>query len=43
MSATVGAANRPVYMNAGTITQGAHTIDKDVPANAKFTDTTYTF
>lgn len=40
-SSTVGASNRPVYMNAGTITQIGFTIDKSVPADAKFTDTTY--
>ena len=40
-SSTVGASNRPVYMNDGTITQIGFTIDKSVPADAKFTDTTY--
>ena len=41
MSATVGAANRPVYMNSGTITVGSYELNKSVPANAVFTDTTY--
>ena len=41
MSATVGAANRPVYMNGGTITVGGYELNKSVPANAVFTDTTY--
>ena len=41
MSATVGAANRPVYMNGGTITVGSYELNKTVPANAVFTDTTY--
>lgn len=41
MSATVGAANRPVYMNGGTITIGDYELNKSVPANAVFTDTTY--
>lgn len=41
MSATVGAANRPVYMNGGTITVGSYELNKSVPANALFTDTTY--
>ena len=40
-SSTAGATNRPVYLNGGTITQIAYTIDKSVPADAKFTDTTY--
>ena len=40
-SSTVGASNRPVYMNAGNIAQIGFTIDKSVPADAKFTDTTY--
>lgn len=41
MSATVGATNRPVYMNGGTITVGSYELNKSVPANALFTDTTY--
>lgn len=41
MSATVGAANRPVYMSGGTITVGSYELNKSVPANALFTDTTY--
>ena len=41
MSSNVGATNRPVYIKAGAITQLGFTIDKSVPADAKFTDTTY--
>lgn len=41
LSDTVGAANRPVYMNAGSITVGTYELNKTVPADAKFTDTTY--
>lgn len=41
ISSNVGATNRPVYIKAGAITQLDFTIDKSVPADAKFTDTTY--
>ena len=40
-SSTIGATNRPVYLNNGNITQINYTIDKSVPSNAVFTDTTY--
>lgn len=38
----VGSATKPVYVAAnGAATPIAHSINSDVPANAKFTDTTY--
>lgn len=38
----VGSATKPVYVAAnGTATPISHSINADVPANAKFTDTTY--
>lgn len=38
----VGSATKPVYIAAnGAATPIAHSINSDVPANAKFTDTTY--
>lgn len=37
----IGSATKPVYINAGTITEGTYELNKTVPANAKFTDTTY--
>lgn len=40
---TTGAANQGVYVSAsGVVSAMAHTLDADVPANAVFTDTTYT-
>lgn len=39
---TIGSANKAVYINGGTITEVAHTVEKDVPANALFTDHQYT-
>lgn len=38
---TVGAGNRPIYMNAGTLAVGTYELNKTVPSNALFTDTTY--
>ncbi len=38
---TIGSATRPIYLNAGTLTAGTYTIASNVPANAVFTDTTY--
>lgn len=39
-----GAANRGVYVSAaGVVSQMSHTLDKDVPANAVFTDTNTTY
>lgn len=40
-TATIGAANSPVYIKDGVITQIGFTIDKNVPSGAMFTDTTY--
>lgn len=40
-TATIGAVDRPVYINNGTPTRIDYTIGKSVPADAKFTDTTY--
>lgn len=37
-SSTVGSATRPVYMSGGAITQCSYTLEKSVPANAVFTD-----
>lgn len=38
----VGSATKPVYISAnGAATPITHSINSDVPANAKFTDTTY--
>lgn len=41
-SATVGANNKPIYMANGNITASSFEVNKSVPANAVFTDTTYT-
>lgn len=42
MSAAVGSATRPVYFEASGIPKAInYTIQSNVPANAKFTDTTY--
>ena len=39
----VGSATKPVYIDSnGAATPIAHSINSDVPANAKFTDTVYT-
>ena len=39
---SVGSATKPVYVAAnGAATPISHSINSDVPANAKFTDTTY--
>ena len=41
-STAVGSATKPVYIAAnGTATAITHSINSDVPENAKFTDTTY--
>lgn len=40
----IGDTNKPVYFTAGGIPAAiSYTIDKSVPSNAVFTDTTYTF
>jgi hypothetical protein len=38
---SVGGATTPVYVDAGVIKTLSYTIEQSVPANAKFTDTTY--
>lgn len=38
-TATVGSATKPMYLNGGTPTACTHSIESDVPPNAKFTDT----
>lgn len=40
-TATVGGATKPMYLNGGTPAACSHSINADVPSNAKFTDTTY--
>ena len=40
-SVTVGSTSRPIYINNGEPSQIDYTIEKSVPSNAKFTDTTY--
>ena len=39
-SLTGGSATRPVYMNNGTVNQCTYSLNKSVPSDAKFTDTT---
>ena len=39
---TVGSATQPVYINAGVPTKCTYTLEKSVPSDAVFTDTTYT-
>jgi hypothetical protein len=41
-SATVGNTTTPIYLNGGTPTALGYTLAKSVPANAVFTDHTYT-
>ena len=38
---SVGSATKPTYVNGGVITECTHELNKTVPANAVFTDTTY--
>lgn len=38
-TATVGGVTKPIYLNGGTPTACTHSIESDVPPNAKFTDT----
>ena len=40
-STSVGTNVRPIYLNNGVPTQISYTIQKSVPSDAKFTDTTY--
>ena len=39
---TVGAANIPIYLSSGTFKPCTYELNKTVPSDAKFTDTTYT-
>lgn len=39
---TIGSPTNPIYLNDGTPAACSHSLNADVPANAKFTDTTYT-
>lgn len=39
-SLTGGSATRPIYLNNGTVNQCTYSLNKTVPADAKFTDTT---
>lgn len=39
---SVGSATKPVYVNGGLVTECTYEVNKTVPANAVFTDTTYT-
>lgn len=41
-TATAGSATKPVYISGGKPVACTHSLDKDVPANAVFTDHTYT-
>ena len=38
-STAIGASNKGIYWNGSSFVANAHTVDIDVPANAKFTDT----
>ena len=38
---SVGSATKPTYVNGGVITECTYELNKTVPANAVFTDTTY--
>lgn len=38
---TKGSATKPIYLNAGTPTECTYTLEKSVPSDAVFTDTTY--
>ena len=39
----IGEEYRPIYLNSGVFTEIGYSIKSNVPENAKFTDTTYTF
>ena len=39
---SVGSATKPTYVNGGVLTECTYELNKTVPANAVFTDTTYT-
>ena len=40
-TSTIGSATKPVFVKDGSITAGTYELNKTVPANAVFTDTTY--
>ena len=40
-TASVGSTSEPIYLNAGVPTKISYKIEKSVPSNAVFTDTTY--
>lgn len=40
-TSTVGSSTTPVYLNSGTITACSYNVNKTVPSDAVFTDTTY--
>jgi len=40
-SSNVGSATQPIYLSSGTATACTYTLEKSVPSNAVFTDTTY--
>ena len=40
-TSTIGNSATPIYLNSGTPTACSHSLNANVPANAKFTDTTY--
>lgn len=42
-STKIGSATNPVYWNGSKFVKTTYTLNKTVPANAAFTDTTYTF
>lgn len=43
LDSSAGGATQPVYFKDGKPAACTHTLEKSVPSNAKFTDTTYTF
>ena len=40
-TSTVGSVTQPIYLNGGSPTAITYTLEKSVPSDAKFTDTTY--
>ena len=40
-TSTIGSTSTPIYINNGTPNACSHSLNADVPYNAKFTDTTY--
>lgn len=41
LTTSAGGASRPVYFAGGVPVQAAHSVEKDVPSDANFNDTTY--